>query len=564
MRRFLCHLFRDFQTTRSARDRRRKGRLQVELLERRDVPTVVFVPAFGAEAIHGSTRAGMQDPGISLIFSGPYWKTMQGQEDEAGLVSSVYGILNSPYLSGLKQYGSDGQAYLDPWAAVSGTVNVPTSGPNAFNADPNQVQDFLNNQINNRANGLVKPTNDDWQHARIYVVVSDPTSSNGSGQGWNDQGSYEHSFFSHYNMPMIWMSTQTTPFTTHVNQDAFTNLFSHELVETLSDPDGNNGGITVTPPAGPPGLPASIKGKGVLQIGDNEPDGGRYQYRLGRTQDNPGVLVQAYWSNSDQAFIVPDGNAQKVFLHPSWIGSNFQGTFSLVVNGDQVGTNYSDQFTLDEADGGVKLTQNGESFQFDPGQIASSGWTAIAIDTRGGANHVQINAVPSTVGLVQVQNGSGTDAVTIGNGSLAGINPHTIINVDSFGAGRSSVLVSGLAGGPAAVKIGPFTITDNGVRINYLAQPGDTPANVEVVAGNGSRVDAEGVYYHATITVDVGPTDVVSGPAVDQIIVHRRPQLHPNPIGGPGGPGTTGTTGHAAVAMRGALMKLVSKNLRAV
>jgi hypothetical protein len=539
MRRFFNKLLRDFKTTSAARGGRRKPSIRVELLEARDVPTVVFMPEFGAEAIHGSTHDGMQDPGISLIFSGPSWESPQGQQDQAGMVRSVYGILNSPYLSGLKQYGSDGQAYLDPWAAVSDTVNVPTTGSNAYNADPGQVQDFLNKEINNPANHLVKPTNDDWQHARIYVVISDPGSSHGSGYGWNDQGSYEHSFFSHYNMHMIWMSTQTNPHDTHVSQDAFTNLFSHELAETLSDPDGN--GITVTPPAG---MPKSLEGKGVLQVCDNEPDGGRYQYRLGRTQDFPGVLVQAYWSNGDQAFIVPDGNSQKVFLYPNWNGSDFQRNFRLLGKGDQLGTNYSDRITLDdvfdEGFAAVKVTQNGESFEFEPGQIATDVWAAIEVETGGGANRVQINGVPSTIGLVTVQNGSGTDAVTIGNGSLAGISSATTIDVNSWGTGQSSVFVSGFLGGAADVTIDPGWIVYNGVRINN-AGPGLTPANVEVDAGNGSRVDAEGVYYHTTVTVDVGSSDVVSGPAVDQIIVHRRPPV--NPVGGGGGGG--GTTGHA-------------------
>ncbi len=537
MRRFLNNLFRDFRTTGSARGGRRKVSLQVELLEGRDVPTVVFVPQFGTEAIHGSTNDGMLDPGISLIFSGPYWSSAQGQQDKAGLVSSVYGILNSPYLSGLKQYGSDGQAYLDPWAAVADTVTVPTTGSSAYNADPGQVQDFLNNEINNSANHLVKPTDDDWRHARIYVVISDPTSSHGSGNGWNDQGSYEHSFFSHYNMPMIWMSTQTNPYDTHVSQDAFTNLFSHELAETLSDPDGSDGGITVTPGAR---LPASLKGKGVLQIGDNEPDGGRYQYRLGRTASSPGVLVQAYWSNVDQAYIVPDGNAQKVFLYPNWNGSSFEGSFRLLVQGDQRGTNTSDQITLDNVLGGVKVTQNGEAFQFSSGQIAADTWAALEVETGGGADHVQVNGVPSTIGLVTVQNGGGTDAVTVGNGTLAGISTATKIDVGSFGTGHSSVFVNGYLE-QGYVTIEPGWVVYNGVRINLLLMPGDTAANLEVDTGNGSRVDAEGVWYHTTVTVDVGYSDVVTGPAVGQLIVRRRPPVIL--IGG--GLGGTSTAGNA-------------------
>jgi hypothetical protein len=573
------NLFRASRPMPRASARRRKLSLQVELLEERDVPTVVFMPQFGPETINGSLNDGMQDPGISLVFSGNHWKTIQGQQDEAGMVASVYGILNSGYLSGLKQYGSDGQAYMDPWAAVSDTVPV-TNGQ----ASTDDVQNFLNNAISNPANGLVKPSNDDWQHARIYVVISDPASSQGSGIGWNRQGSYEVNFLSHHNMHMIWIPTSNNGGDTAVNRDQFTDTFSHELAETISDPDSN--GITIPRSSS---LPKAVRGDSTGQIGDFEPDDDRYQYRVGRTQDSPGVLVQAYWSNSDQAFIVPDGNLQKVVLTPNWNGSTFNGNFRLAVTGGQLGANVSDQITLDDVDGGVELTLNREVFQFDRTLIAAAvgEGPAINIETVVGADHVQINGVPSvnavpgTVGLVQVLDTHGTDAVTIGNGSLAGISSQTAINVNNVG-GPASVFVSGYLGGGANVTIDAGAILYDGIRINYQL-PGSPPANVEVDAGNGSLVDAESLWYHETITVDVGPSDVVTGPAANQITVHRRSPIVYSPIVWSVGTGTTATVGHAFVTMRSAsnpghlvrqprgrrgkgtpLKKLVSQILRAV
>ena len=90
-----------------------------------------------------------------------------------------------------------------------------------------------------------------------------------------------------------------------------------ELVETISDPNGD--GIHVVTPSG---LPASATGDD--QIGDNEPNAAgqpHYGYRLN------GVEVQPYWSEQDQAYIVPDGRSQNFVLDPIWNGANFTGNY---------------------------------------------------------------------------------------------------------------------------------------------------------------------------------------------------------------------------------------------
>jgi hypothetical protein len=122
--------------------------------------------------------------------------------------------------------------------------------------------------------------------------------------------------------------------------DVFTMTVSHELAETISDPGGiasnpsQSYGVVVTPPAGlprviltgppgSPGYPTPVYGS-VDQIGDYEPappSQAHYGFRLN------GVMVQPYWSQADNAFIVPDqtwsANQQKIVLQPVWNGSSF-------------------------------------------------------------------------------------------------------------------------------------------------------------------------------------------------------------------------------------------------
>src|SRR5262245_36282722 len=91
--------------------KRRQSRLELEALEDRTVPTIVFTPQSGGDVIApGSTNDGMQHPTVNVIFSGSYWTTAQGQQDETALLNSAKSIMSGPYLSGLTQYGSDGQA----------------------------------------------------------------------------------------------------------------------------------------------------------------------------------------------------------------------------------------------------------------------------------------------------------------------------------------------------------------------------------------------------------------------------------------------------------------------
>jgi hypothetical protein len=103
--------------------KRRNACLQVEPLEDRIVPTIVFTPIFGPETVAGSKNDGLQNPDVIYIFSGNYWNTAQGQQDETALLNSAKSIMSGPYLRGLTQYGSDGKANF--WTSWNDTNTVP-------------------------------------------------------------------------------------------------------------------------------------------------------------------------------------------------------------------------------------------------------------------------------------------------------------------------------------------------------------------------------------------------------------------------------------------------------
>jgi hypothetical protein len=491
--------------------------LQVEPLEDRTVPTIVFKPYFGPETIApGSTNDGMQHPNVNYIFSGSYWTTAQGQQDETTLLNSAKSIMSGPYLSGLTQYGSDGKAnFCSSWNDLNTVGSQPSIG--ALNS-------FLNLSI--LFHGSSTPIGD-WQHAPIYVVVSDPNSSQQYAGGWNAQGFYPLNPLNweppgvqlYTSMHMIWVGTRTTQ-NGRVWQDGFTLTLSHELAETISDPDSN--GIRVNPPANAPVInsqPNFGYGNGAGQIGDFEPAPfyqKHYGYRLS------GNLVQPYWSAQDQAFIVPDGNFQKFYLTPNWSGTTFTGTYNLSIKGDQLGVNYADNITIGRSGSNVSVTQNNEAAAFDPGVI-----NQISVDTGGGANFVRVSSVPPGVTVNIDSTGASNDTVVVGDGtdSLAGIQG--TVNV-SNSSGQTKLVVDDLNDGARNVTITDHSVAFSGLTtVNYhggylLNGTLHGVTTLQVNDGYGSNlVDVLSVPSLTSVILDADTLDSIFGPAAGKVTVHK-------------------------------------------
>jgi hypothetical protein len=350
MKRALSNLLRNLTgraaslatTRRLARQANRKVRLCLESLEDRLVPTIVFEPLLGRETlVAGYQPYGMQHPTVNLIFAGTYrTNSAQGKQDEKALINSVKSILSGPHLSGLTQYGSDGTAnYGTAW-------NDPTSLANPSNGD---LQTYVQNSIQNFG---TDPGSNDVLHAPIYVVIADPGAVNNI-VGFNHIGPYGSG---QENIHMIYASTETIndglPAQGNgVSTDLFPETFSHELAETISDPNSTGGQLK---------LPVQAYGnKPPQQVGDGEQEH-NYNYRLN------GVLVEAYWSYKDNAAIVPDVNynqpQQKFYLQPMWSGAPTNSTltgYALDVFGNQdgaggLGTMVNDQITIDQVAGGSR------------------------------------------------------------------------------------------------------------------------------------------------------------------------------------------------------------------
>jgi plastocyanin len=361
----------------------------LEQLEDRTVPTIVFNPQFGADTIEylptgqtllspmpaGSNLNVLNNPQVYLIFWGPSWNQTapsaadiaQGRTNNAGkLAADAAAIISSNYLSGLQEYGINAgpQATFDGSQAAFGnsgdwTIDnsaIPTV-PNGYHAGDWQDRDAeIEKILTTQMTTWTKPSGGPTT-SPVYVLVFDQ-GDGGANNGGGDV--YPYSKWDPSNPSNI-TRFSTITIDNGTNRDSFTTLLSHELVERISTGNEYQQGLKMN-------APVNISGEyRDCQIADNEPDGGRYTYRLNGSN---GPLVQAYWSIAQQAFVVPDGSAQNTVLDPIWNGNNFQNRFVSLEHGnlswfDQNGNATAiesnvQSYSLDTAGNVFYLTNSGQ------------------------------------------------------------------------------------------------------------------------------------------------------------------------------------------------------------
>jgi hypothetical protein len=483
--------------------KRPRTRPTLEALEDRLVPTVAFIPQMGNGVLPTVTSptsaesASLQNPPVVLIFTGSYWQTKQGGGDEQTMTNAVSSILSGPYLSKLTQYGSDGHAHLA--GTPHQTNQTPTLTSNTTGKTPT-ASDLLNfvKTITSQNPSWVPSTSGNPRQAPIYVIINDPQDAGNGSWGYNKTDNVTHAIY----------EGNATNSDGSLNMDLFTRTFSHELAEAITS------SITVSNPGH-----TTDQNGGPNEICDGEPDNDKsiYAYRLN------GNLVQPYWSQSDSAFVVPDGYAQTFTLQPIWSGGSFTGQYNLSVDGDQHGANWNDQITIAQVAsgtqmGGVAVDLNGETFTFDR-TIFNGSLNAIPniyVNTKGGTNQVNVTdlalGVSVSVDSYSAANSTtpSNDTVTIGsNGSLANIGG--TVNV-SNSSGQTKLVVednSDTSARSVGVTANAVTFSNLG-QVNYSGAT--TEANGAIVGVTSLEVDGSqgGDTYNVYSTAANTPLTLVT------------------------------------------------------
>jgi hypothetical protein len=456
----------------------RRSTLHLEVLEDRITPSILFSPQNGAEnATNGGGQIlGQSSWGVPIytIYWGSYWGTSGGAAYASQIQNAINSFLYfSPYLDGLHQYGTSYRAGVPG----SGTVQVFNYSDPSNGFSVSDLQNIVNNGIDNQ--GL--PESDTYSNEGIYVVLTPP------GISTMGDGGY-HTNDSDYDFPFDFDSMVEAWVGTNGGIDGTTNVFSHEVAEAMTDPNGDAWQVD---PRG---------SSSWNEICDNEAQ--NYSYRIN------GYQVQSYWSQSNGAYLVPDGNSQNF-----WVNN---GTLNLY--GDQFGSGYNDSISIDtNGSGGVYVNMNGEVASFDAGRISS-----INVYGYGGNNTINVyntnvNVTIQSGGYDTVNLGNGYDGVQGIQGSVNVTNPpyYTALNINdgANGYGRTASVynnaIYGLA--PGAIYYNQYDLSS--LRI-YGGYGGNTfyvygtPTNGHGVSnylnsGNGSNT----VYVAGTnnyLSVDGG------------------------------------------------------------
>jgi hypothetical protein len=270
-------------------------------LEERVMPTVDFDPVFEKEYLASSAPfTVLNSPTVYLIFWGRGWGQNQlpGPSAVTTLANDARAVLSSTYFSGLREYGSDGNAvYGGSW------TDATTDPPANYNVGGGSPIDIADRQgeIGKAitSNPFCTPSGPSITQSPIYLAI--PV---GGSSGWNSQRTYGSDTINMCSVGGASNSSGTT------YEDWFTQALSHELAERISDP--GSGGVTIFFPSDSsfPGYinetttPPSVNNDPYLtgdqaylangsQIGDGEQEPGgqaHYGYRLN------GVKVQSLWS----------------------------------------------------------------------------------------------------------------------------------------------------------------------------------------------------------------------------------------------------------------------------
>jgi hypothetical protein len=254
----------------SSSSRKRPRRLELECLEDRLVPTVLFGttprtldPAPSSQVIN--------HPHVELVVWGPAWTVNASTPTVNAVQTAADSILTGPYLTGLSQYLSPDQNGV---GSVLGTLVSRDAPPANRGYDRLTVGNWLAQKIDNGT--LPSPTSDP---DLLYVVIM-PEGVLQDRNGFFGNHSFATDGQGH-NLHFAYIGNNGT-------LDTITKTFSHEVVEAMTDPEGNT--WQVVPSAR--GISDSWN-----EIADGE--GQMYTYRLN------GFLVQSYWSKADQHYIIP-------------------------------------------------------------------------------------------------------------------------------------------------------------------------------------------------------------------------------------------------------------------
>ena len=233
-----------------------------------DAGATVHTPPVGGGAAKYSDNGGpvIQIPRVQLIYWGNAWTSSPPPTPSADdTTSAVRTMLAGPYMTGLVEYRQVGRGHL-----LGASVISSSDPPNPF------TDSDVANMISARIGDGTLPGVDEFNQ-NLYMVIM-PQGVNNSTSGFVGEHTYYSDGLGH-NVHFAWV-------TNNGSIDSVTRIFSHELVESCTDPEGS--AIT--------GVTGTCNQSGWCEIGDI----------CSTTAVRDGVTVQSFWSDQAASCVVPD------------------------------------------------------------------------------------------------------------------------------------------------------------------------------------------------------------------------------------------------------------------
>jgi hypothetical protein len=210
---------------------------------------------------------------VAAIFWGSDWSSTSSPPSPSPdtYYQAFTGIVTGPYMTGLRQYRGIG-----PGTMLGKFVNDASDPANGYS--DNDIVKMLTSFFQNNPSVPAPVAG----HERLYAVVTPPNLDN----GLNALG--EHQSFTYNGATAYYCWIDSIGGLTDSSSDGVINTFSHELVETCSDPLG-----TAINTSG---------GDGGDEIGDACND----EFAIVE-MNGVNCNVQCYWSAADNACIIPLG-----------------------------------------------------------------------------------------------------------------------------------------------------------------------------------------------------------------------------------------------------------------
>ncbi len=229
-------------------------------------------PIDGAPAPIFIDKGGLvlQNVHVQLIFWGSVWGTSANSPTINEVTSAVTSILTGPYMSLLDQYQHIGNGVLNgTTSVVTPVADSPANPPNPF------LEDDILNLVSNLIKSGAMP-NPASNNQLLYCVVMPP------GVNYTKKhivGLHSFQEIDGQNVHYAWITNGAT-------LASVTSIFSHELVEACTDPEGS--AIL--------GINGACREDSWCEIGDV------CEHKVNVVN---GITLQSYWSQHDGSCVLP-------------------------------------------------------------------------------------------------------------------------------------------------------------------------------------------------------------------------------------------------------------------